>query len=398
MEPGSPAAPKLEPEHRQSSPVTSGRPLRVLHLHSGNMMGGIESILLTLAECADLAPNLHQEFALTFDSSLAAQLRSKQVRVNLLPQVRLRHLPSIYQSRRQLRMLLDDSNFDIVISHAPWIQLIFADVVRQHRIPLVHWMHGPYNGHWLQKLASFQEPDFAICNSQWTQSTLDRFYRVPSRVIYCPVLPPIEASRQQKRSELGIAGSEVVILIASRIEPLKGHLALLRALSRLRTSARWKLLIAGAPNSPSEGAYLESLKNEIVALKLTDRVHFLGHRSDVPALLAAADIYCQPNTYPEGFGVIFVQALQGGVPVVTSAMGGAQEILDPSTGILVAPGDIDAIALAVTQLIEDEPLRRSLGHAGPARAQILCDPATQMQILIETLQSVAGHDRGAAAR
>lgn len=307
-------------------PPTPGQSLRVLHLHAGNMMGGIESMLITLAECGHLCPELQQYFALTFDSAFAAQLRGKGATVHLLPQVRLRYPPSIYQSRRQLRSLLSEFHFDAVISHSTWIQLIFADVVHGCGLPLVLWMHGPFDGHWLQKLASFQAPDFAICNSRWTRSTLERCYpRVPSAVIYCPVSHCDVMGGKEIRSELGIQTDEVVILIAARMEPWKGHEDLLRALGKIWLSQPWRLLIAGAGNSRAETDYIESLQREATALGIGDRVHFLGHRSDVSALLSDSDIYCQPNRAPEPFGIVFVEALRGGVPVVTSAMGGARD-------------------------------------------------------------------------
>ena len=67
-------------------------------------------------------------------------------------------------------------------------------------------------------------------------------------------------------------------------------------------------------------------------------MRWLGQRRDVPELLAAADIYCQPNVGAEPFGIVFVEALYTGLPVVTTALGGALEIIDASCGVLVPPG------------------------------------------------------------
>jgi glycosyltransferase involved in cell wall biosynthesis len=120
-------------------------------------------------------------------------------------------------------------------------------------------------------------------------------------------------------------------------------------------------------------------------LQLAERVRFLGHRSDVPALMCAADIFCQPNADPEPFGVVFVEALQAGVPIVTYSMGGPQEILDQNCGILVPPGDLAGLHSALVRLMEDAPLRAKLGSAGPARAKSLCDPAQQIRRTYEIL-------------
>ena len=68
-------------------------------------------------------------------------------------------------------------------------------------------------------------------------------------------------------------------------------------------------------------------------------MRFLGQREDVPRLMAAADVFCQPNTGPEPFGIVLVEALYAGLPVVTSGFGGAAEIVDQTCGVLTAPGD-----------------------------------------------------------
>jgi len=377
--------------------VSAGR-LRILHLHSGNMMGGIESMLLTLAECAHLSPEFEQQFALVFDGEFAATLREKHATVHLLPLVRLRHLPSIMRSRHQLAALLKQNHFDAVIAHSSWTQLIFANVVRQSDIPLLFWMHGPFDGHWLQKLASFQPPDFVICNSEWTRSTLDRCYpRVPSTIMYYPVSPRQSSrTRDEVRRELGVDPDETLILMAARMEPWKGHRQLLRALPLIRSQLRWRVLIAGGPNTPRETGYFESLKREASELDLSAKVRFLGYRSDVSALMMAAEIHCQPNEQPEPFGIVFVEALQAGVSVVTFAMGGPREILDRNTGILVPPGDLAGLAAALSRLIENPKLRSGLGMAGPARAQALCDPAQQIQMFKNTVQNVIARGKGAA--
>ena len=76
---------------------------------------------------------------------------------------------------------------------------------------------------------------------------------------------------------------------------------------------------------------------------MVERVRFLGQRSDIPDVLGAADIHCQPNVDPEPFGVAFVEALHAGLPVVTTAIGAAPEVVDATCGVLV-PKDAGALA------------------------------------------------------
>ena len=111
----------------------------------------------------------------------------------------------------------------------------------------------------------------------------------------------------------------------------------------------------------------------------------------MPALLAASDLFCQPNTAPEPFGIVFVEALYAGLPVVSSATGGAQEIVTDDCGILTPPGDPNALRLALLRLVDDAALRRRLGGAGPARARALSDPAQQAERLAQALHTVTPH-------
>ena len=96
-------------------------------------------------------------------------------------------------------------------------------------------------------------------------------------------------------------------------------------------------------------------------------------------VLNAADVYCQPNTEPERFGLTFVEAMHAGLPVVTSGIGGACEIVDGSCGVLTPPGDVAALAGALRPAIVDTDLRARLGADARKRPTELCDASRQMR-------------------
>src|SRR5262249_13276946 len=196
--------------------------------------------------------------------------------------------------------------------------------------------------------------------------------------------------RRQVRAELQTPADAAVIVQASRLERWKGHDLLLRALGGLRDLPSWVCWIAGGAQRPAGVAYLAELRQTAARLGIAERVRFLGQRTDVPHLLAAADLHCQPNTGPEPFGIAFVEALYAGLPVVTTALGGALEIVDESCGILVPPDDGAALQGVLRGLLADPERRRSLGQGGPARAMTLCDPAQAMQRLQNFLRSTQG--------
>jgi glycosyltransferase involved in cell wall biosynthesis len=198
------------------------------------------------------------------------------------------------------------------------------------------------------------------------------------------------AKRETVRAELATPPDAVVIAQVSRMEAWKGHELHLDALACIRDVPGWVCWMIGGAQRSAEQSYLDALKERAQRLGLGERVRFLGQRSDVPALLHAADIFCQPNRDPEPFGIVFIEALAAGLPVVTTAMGAAHEIIDPSCGVAVAPGDADGLSHALRTLILDREARMRLGANGPRQAARLCDLRTQLGWLHAAVAGLIG--------
>jgi glycosyltransferase involved in cell wall biosynthesis len=363
------------------------RPISVLHLAAGNLYGGIESFLVTLARLRQLRPGLQPEFAVCFDGRLRQELTATGAAVHHFGPARASRPLTIWRARRRFGRLLRSGGIDVVISHGCWTHALFAPPARSRGRPVVFWAHGLHDGrHWLDRWASRSKPVLALANSQLSRSGVSAvFGEVPSEVVYLPVaapdVPDRESARREIRAALQAPAETTVLLQVSRMERGKGHELLLKVLSRFRERPDWVCWIAGGAQRPREAVYLEQLKGMAGELGIAPRIRFLGQRSDVPRLLAAADVYCQLNTAPESFGLSFVEALYTGLPVVTTALGGVLEIVDETCGFLVAPANVNGLVAAVDQLIQWPHLRQRLGAAGPARARLLCDPERQMERL-----------------
>jgi len=366
--------------------------VRLLHVYSGNLFGGIESLLLTLTRYRS-ARELDAEVALCFDGRLARELEAAGVRVHRLGEVRVSRPQTIHRARRALSDLIARERFDSVVCHAAWPYAIFAGAVRRAAVPLVFWAHDAAAGrHWSERWARRTTPDLIVANSHFTASTLSALFDTArADVIYAPVAAPARATAAERagiRRELQTPADAVVIAQASRLEPWKGHHVLLAALAKLRRRSEWVCWIVGGPQRAEERRYAETLAGLADRLGIADRVRFAGERNDAARIVAGADVLCQPNVRPEPFGIALVEALASGRPVVTSAFGGAIEIVDESCGRLVPPGDSASLAGVLESLIRDASLRGRLSDAAPARARLLCDPATQMRRLQECLESV----------
>jgi glycosyltransferase involved in cell wall biosynthesis len=363
--------------------------LRVLHIHSGNLYGGVETFLTTLARFSDLAPAMTMSVALTSDGRIAGELRGARVPVAILGETRMSRPFTVWRARRALASLLPSARPDVIVCHQPWPLAMFGPVAKRHSIPVVLWMHMVASRLVLDRIAWRVKPETVVCNSRFTASTLPKSdARV--EVAYCP----IDISSLGGVPRTPRTNRDIVIVQVSRMEPLKGHTVLLDALGQLRGLAGWTCWLAGGAQRAREEQYMQSLRARAAALGIADRVTFLGDRSDVPRLLTESDIYCQPNVEPEGFGISLIEALSARLPVVTSAIGGAKEIVDDTCGVLVAPRDANTLASVLSTLVENRGHRERLGANGPDRARALCDPALQVPRIAEILQTAAAHAPG----
>ncbi len=353
--------------------------LRVLHVTAGNLFGGVERMLLGMvsAQQQDCA----HEVALSFDGRLARELRDAGSPPHVLGDVRFRRPDMVWRGRRALHRVLAAGRHDAVICHAPWSCVLAGPVARRTGRPVLMWAHdAPQPEAWPERRIAGVPPDRFICNSRHTAAAVARWMPgIPSDVVHPPVAAALAVPAGERRSlrvELGADEGTTVILLASRLQAWKGHRVLLQAADRLRGDvAVW---IAGGPQRPAEAEYFEELSRLAADRTSTIPIRFLGERTDVPRLMAAADIYCQPNTAPEPFGIAFVEALAAGVPVVTTATGGALEIVDERCGILVREPSPLLVAEALQHLIDAPALRASLSAAAPSQAQRISDPRARL--------------------
>jgi len=375
----------------QKVTVSDRNPIRVLHLHAGNLYGGVETLLVTLARLRCLCPGMEPHFALCYEGRLSRELREAGVPVHILGGVRIRNPWTVWRANRRLRALLRSERFH-VICHMPWPLVVFGRTARAGAQKLILWAHSAHNGRSrLERMARRTVPDLVISNSHYVTASLSNLFpTTPTRLLYYPLelaaAPEAALWRTAIRREQAAGDETTVIIQVSRFEAWKGHLLHLNSLAKLNTAKDWVCWMVGGPQNPQEERHYHEVRETAERLGLTSRVRFLGQRSDVLKLLAGADIFCQPNEGPEPFGIVFVEALWAQRPIVTTALGGALEILNESCGVLVEPANPDALAAALRLLIESPDLRSRLGNAGPARARQLCDPAAQIAMLYHALE------------
>lgn len=222
---------------------------------------------------------------------------------------------------------------------------------------------------WLLNLRT----DRIVVVSREIQRTLQRYQRLDSgkfSVIY-PGIDPDSWKRaeggdiERMRRELGLEG-RCVITAVGRLSPRKAHRFLMDAMPAIvERVPHAKLLIAG------DGPLRKELEQRAAKLGLEQHVSLLGGRSDVRELLSLTDVFALPSL-GEGSPVVLMEAAFVGVASVATDVGGVSEVVeDGVTGLIVPPGSSEALALAITALLEDRKRTSAMALAAQDRAHRL---------------------------
>jgi glycosyltransferase involved in cell wall biosynthesis len=176
-----------------------------------------------------------------------------------------------------------------------------------------------------------------------------------------PASPPPAGARGQ--------GHIVNLLSVGTLTPRKGHDLLIEALARL-ADLPWTCRIIGSPDrAPATAA---DLRGRIARHGLQSRIILAGERADLLSAYDTADVFVLASRH-EGYGMVFAEAMQHGLPVIATTAGAIPEAVPPGAGILVPPDDVAALAAALAQLIGDPALRAR--YASGARTAALALPS-----------------------
>jgi glycosyltransferase involved in cell wall biosynthesis len=254
--------------------------------------------------------------------------------------------------------------------------------------------HHPENFHpvkraWLGVVVprSVARARLVLTPSEWVRGTVIERFRVdPDRVraVHHGVPPlPDPAPAAEVRARYGLEGRYV--LYPAITYPHKDHLTLVRAVARLGAAHRDVTLVLTGGEGPAEAA----LRREIAALGLSARVRRIGRvpTPDLVALLDEAEIVAMPSRY-EGFGVPLVEAMSRGTALVAADATAIPEVVGDG-GVLVPPGDVEAWAATLAELLDDPARRAELGEHGRRRAARF-SPAANAAATVDAHRFVLG--------
>jgi len=181
---------------------------------------------------------------------------------------------------------------------------------------------------------------------------------------------PVDGRREETRKELGLDESEFVVGIIGLLTPRKGQLGLIQCFAQvLQRVPKAKLLIVGGAVFNKDTEYEALLKTTADDLEISDRVQFLGVRKDVPAIMQSLDLFVA-NSSVEPFGLVIVEALSAGAPVLSAISGGIPEVVQCGrSGWLIEYGDEALMTEAIVKLAQTPRIREKLSEEGVKRSR-----------------------------
>ena len=333
-------------------------------------IGGAETVLLRLSKALKDAG--HEVVLLHFkNEELASRLESLGIPTVPLPHLRL------YKS----------------IWTLPFFALLFRRLVRRYKFDVLHsHLFGPvsaaglafFAARWIRVIGTLHDtyiiaerPKRAIlmrmaamggCKLVTVAKSMQLYISKRSKiderdiaVVYNGVevtLPETEGQKQGLRAHLGLAENDYVFCCVARLVSLKGHDILLKAFSQLKGKNGAHLILVG------EGECHAALKELTISLDISQNVHFLGERKDVPQILSVCNCFVLAS-HTEGLSCSIVEAMFASLPVIASDVGGNHELIAHGiSGFLFEDANISQLSELLQEMLNNQASSKSMGEKG----------------------------------
>ena len=280
-------------------------------------------------------------------------------------------VPVGWRLSERVRQVLREGDFDIVHTHGPLAPVLPMLAIKHSKSVNIATFHAAHSSSLGYKIFSpilrhyFDKLSGLIAVSEVAKESMDKYFNGDYRIIpngidtnrFNPELEPIETYTDGRPN----------ILFVGRFDPRKGLKYLLMAMPRiLKAVPTARLLVVGK-------GFLESYYRRYLQPEFRESVVFVGYVEPdlLPRYYATSDIFCSPATGAESFGIILLEAMAAGTPLVASSIDGYRQVVDHmNDGILVPPMDHEALADSTVRLLTDKSLRMKFRESGLKKAEL----------------------------
>ena len=352
--------------------MARGHPLPITVCVSALEYGGVDSVVHALATGLDRSRYNVTVYSLGPDHGAGDRYRAAGIQVVAGEQSgsdRVRAVHRLWRFLHGHRVMLVHTNPGFGSRVAALLARVPVVVATYHG----SWAHSASRAELLLRRFLDRRATAVVANSRFTRDHVIAELGVPPervRVIHNGVdlnrfRPPSLDRRNATRTALGLGADDVVVATVARLYPDKGVWDVVSALALARAEGvPLRALIVG------DGPEGESLRAHVATIGVAPHVQFVGARSDIPELLAAADLFVLASRTREGFGIALAEAMAMSLPVVGTFVEGIPELVEEGrTGLLVPPCDPSALADAFLKLVREPKLRHELGTRGRATVE-----------------------------
>ena len=336
-----------------------GAELALMHLMQQGRGVGIEWLLIFLKH-----------------GPMVEQVARLGIAVHVIDAFRLREPHRFIGAVLKIARLARREKVQMIFGWMGIAHLYGATAARLAGVPTAWYQHGiPLDKHWIDRMATLL-PAVGIltCSQAVADAQAQLSPRRPLRVIYPGVElerfdPGLLPSPQESKRRLGLPTEGPIIGIVGRLQRWKGMHVLIEAIPEiLRTHPEAHCVVVGGDHA-QEPEYPALLRERICTLGLEDKVTLAGFQNNIPEWMQAMDVIVHASDH-EPFGIVVIEAMALGKPVVAGNAAGPTEIItDGVDGLLSPYGDSPALAQAVLRYLGDPEFARRIGAAARVRAQ-----------------------------
>lgn len=335
--------------------------INVFHIVSNKNWGGPEEYAYEMVSRLRHDPRFYAEVVCKKNEPVLFHFRRLEIPISILP---LKGMTDIDSPTRLARLLRKGHNIVHVHTFKDAFAAVMARRISENRntrvVLTVHGVCRPKTNYIYRKL--YRSIDKIVFVSQraydeW-MGHAKKFAPTHACIIRDSVIDnPLATPAPDLRQKLGIAPGMALIMFHGRLTPQKGIDILLNAAIQLDKS-KYHLVIIGE----GERKYMTQLKSFIVEHQLVQNVSLVGFQEDMAHLIQQCDLGVLPSVEPEALGIANLEYMMQGKPHIATNNGAQTEyVTDQSNALLVPPGDVDALASAIRQLLDNPAMRQQMG-------------------------------------
>jgi hypothetical protein len=344
----------------------------------GTALGGGEQMLRQLLQHGR-TPDVVWTVVFLRDGPLVAETRALGVAAYVVDAGRFRQIGKRWSAIRAVARLARERGVDALIGWMVAGQLTAGPAAMLAGKPAVWFQVGTPRPDWLDRLATFlpaagilvlSKAGGAAQQAVWPRRPQALVYPGTSLAAFAPEALP---SPQDARRSLGLDGAGPWLGLVGRLQRWKGMHTAIAALPAVRAvHPGAQLVIVGAPHE-TETDYPDELRALAARLGVTDAVRFVGFQREIPLWMQAMDVVLHTSDR-EPFGIVVIEAMALGKPLIAGAGGGPAEIItDGVDGVLTPFEDVGALSGAITRVLDDPVASTRMGDAARRRASDFSD-------------------------